>query len=113
MRPLFVTPMLPDARKDGGPDRDRTGDLMNAIHARSQLRYWPTRDETPIVARAALAGKAGRRFTLVERPDTLRRLQQLHRVALTYAPVAFDARVQRQTAVESLNDAAQHLRILR
>ena len=26
----------------GGPDRDRTGDLMNAIHARSQLRYWPT-----------------------------------------------------------------------
>ena len=25
----------------GGPDRDRTGDLMNAIHARSQLRYWP------------------------------------------------------------------------
>ena len=27
--------------KDGGPDRDRTGDLMNAIHARSQLRYWP------------------------------------------------------------------------
>jgi hypothetical protein len=31
--------------KDGGPDRDRTGDLMNAIHARSQLRYWPTRWE--------------------------------------------------------------------
>ncbi len=29
--------------KGGGPDRDRTGDLMNAIHARSQLRYWPTR----------------------------------------------------------------------
>ena len=28
--------------KFGGPDRDRTGDLMNAIHARSQLRYWPT-----------------------------------------------------------------------
>src|SRR4051794_25185255 len=28
--------------KIGGPDRDRTGDLMNAIHARSQLRYWPT-----------------------------------------------------------------------
>jgi hypothetical protein len=27
---------------NGGPDRDRTGDLMNAIHARSQLRYWPT-----------------------------------------------------------------------
>ena len=26
----------------GGPDRDRTGDLVNAIHARSQLRYWPT-----------------------------------------------------------------------
>ncbi len=37
--------------KDGGPDRDRTGDLMNAIHARSQLRYWPTWDvpELPII----------------------------------------------------------------
>src|SRR5688572_33111195 len=38
--------------KVGGPDRDRTGDLVNAIHARSQLRYWPilggklTRDRT-------------------------------------------------------------------
>ena len=29
--------------RSGGPDRDRTGDLMNAIHARSQLRYRPTR----------------------------------------------------------------------
>ena len=28
--------------KDGGPDGSRTRDLMNAIHARSQLRYWPT-----------------------------------------------------------------------
>ena len=27
---------------DGGPDGSRTRDLMNAIHARSQLRYWPT-----------------------------------------------------------------------
>ena len=27
---------------DGGPDRDRTGDLLNAIQARSQLRYRPT-----------------------------------------------------------------------
>ena len=37
--------------KIGGPDRDRTGDLMNAIHARSQLRYWPTRPlgETSII----------------------------------------------------------------
>ena len=26
----------------GGPDRDRTGDLLNAIQARSQLRYRPT-----------------------------------------------------------------------
>ena len=25
----------------GGPDRDRTGDLLNAIQARSQLRYRP------------------------------------------------------------------------
>ena len=29
--------------KAGGPDRDRTGDLVNAIHARSQLRHWPIR----------------------------------------------------------------------
>src|SRR5690606_41822665 len=29
--------------KFGGPDRARTGDLMNAIHARSQLRHRPTR----------------------------------------------------------------------
>lgn len=28
--------------KAGGPDGSRTRDLMNAIHARSQLRYWPT-----------------------------------------------------------------------
>ena len=34
---------------DGGPDRDRTGDLMNAIHARSQLRHRPiSGDEQPI-----------------------------------------------------------------
>ena len=37
--------------KAGGPDRDRTGDLLNAIQARSQLRYRPTRRESqpPIV----------------------------------------------------------------
>src|SRR5262245_34788818 len=29
-------------RRFGGPDGSRTRDLMNAIHARSQLRYWPT-----------------------------------------------------------------------
>ena len=28
--------------KVGGPDRDRTGDLLNAIQARSQLRYRPS-----------------------------------------------------------------------
>ena len=26
----------------GGPDGSRTRDLVNAIHARSQLRHWPT-----------------------------------------------------------------------
>jgi len=40
---LAVTRVLPGDVKNGGPDRDRTGDLMNAIHARSQLRYRPTR----------------------------------------------------------------------
>ena len=29
-------------KRIGGPDGSRTRDLMNAIHARSQLRYWPT-----------------------------------------------------------------------
>ncbi len=28
--------------KGGGAEGDRTPDLMNAIHARSQLRYSPT-----------------------------------------------------------------------
>ena len=28
-------------RKIGGPDGGRTRDLVNAIHARSQLRHWP------------------------------------------------------------------------
>src|SRR4051812_1011217 len=32
----------------GGPDRDRTGDLLNAIQARSQLRYRPIEDETTL-----------------------------------------------------------------
>src|SRR5687767_9485914 len=40
---LFLTQDIrPEGESNGGPDRDRTGDLMNAIHARSQLRYWPT-----------------------------------------------------------------------
>jgi hypothetical protein len=35
--------MVQNARAKGyGPDGSRTRDLMNAIHARSQLRYWPT-----------------------------------------------------------------------
>src|SRR4029453_8389303 len=34
--------------KAGGPDRDRTGDLLNAIQARSQLRYRPTEEETTL-----------------------------------------------------------------
>ena len=33
---------------DGGPDRDRTGDLLNAIQARSQLRHWPTLVGRPV-----------------------------------------------------------------
>ena len=33
--------MALDTDGDGGPDRDRTGDLVNAIHARSHLRHWP------------------------------------------------------------------------
>src|SRR5262245_61830890 len=38
-------------KKGNGPDGSRTRDLMNAIHARSQLRYWPTlgRGETLII----------------------------------------------------------------
>ena len=35
-------------KRFGGPDRDRTGDLLNAIQARSQLRYRPL-GEPPII----------------------------------------------------------------
>ena len=34
----------PDFIQYGGPDRARTDDLMNAIHALSQLSYGPTFD---------------------------------------------------------------------
>ena len=47
-----------DGGVDGGPDRDRTGDLVNAIHARSQLRYWPTclgRPEHSMVAHGQMS----------------------------------------------------------
>ena len=36
----------------GGPDRDRTGDLLNAIQARSQLRYRPTLERTSNISPA-------------------------------------------------------------
>jgi hypothetical protein len=58
----------------GGPDRDRTGDLVNAIHARSQLRYWPTLacGRTLIVpCRSAPIKAAGR--TVVRSPRANRR----------------------------------------
>lgn len=32
-----VTLVLPDGAKGGGPDRDRTGDLMNAIQFQSEI----------------------------------------------------------------------------
>jgi hypothetical protein len=35
----------------GGPDGSRTRDLMNAIHARSQLRYWPMPRGSPSLYR--------------------------------------------------------------
>jgi hypothetical protein len=38
----------PDTGGVGGPDQDRTGDLLNAIQARSQLRYRPTRGLPPV-----------------------------------------------------------------
>ena len=63
--------------KDGGPDRDRTGDLMNAIHARSQLRYRPTLGErrTLIVSRHRwLSRNARRASTNPADPDRIFRL---------------------------------------
>src|SRR5205823_12491416 len=44
----LLKPCFGAGKRFGGPDRDRTGDLMNAIHARSQLRYWPTLSEANI-----------------------------------------------------------------
>ena len=53
---LLCQAMVDNLRLDhgaavGGPDRDRTGDLINAIDARSQLRYRPPR-EAAIVSRS-------------------------------------------------------------
>ena len=54
--------------KDGGPDRDRTGDLLNAIQARSQLRYRPTQRLRSIaVGRACRQSFTDRRRA--SRPD--------------------------------------------
>ena len=68
----------PEARVRGyGPDRDRTGDLLNAIQARSQLRYRPTsrgagtgdRNNTPEgrqrARRASLPRQLIRRYWLI------------------------------------------------
>ena len=38
----YLPPIVDGPKEDGGPDGSRTRDLMNAIHARSQLRYRPT-----------------------------------------------------------------------
>ena len=40
----LLKPCFGREKRIGGPDGSRTRDLMNAIHARSQLRYWPTQD---------------------------------------------------------------------
>ncbi len=40
--PADVQRVLTDANPGGGPDGIRTRDLVNAIHARSQLRHWPS-----------------------------------------------------------------------
>ena len=37
----LLKPCFGAEKRFGGPDRDRTGDLLNAIQARSQLRYRP------------------------------------------------------------------------
>ena len=38
---LFGGRRLSRKVRNGGPDGGRTRDLVNAIHARSQLRHWP------------------------------------------------------------------------
>ena len=47
--------------KVGGPDGSRTRDLVNAIHARSQLRHWPNRfhSMSPAAVQATLPGRMG------------------------------------------------------
>src|SRR6185295_854341 len=47
-------------KRIGGPDRDRTGDLMNAIHARSQLRYWPTLERSSVARTLMVTNPVGR-----------------------------------------------------
>ena len=40
MRGLVATPVLPEEKGIGGPDRDRTGDLMNVIHGPGTHGDW-------------------------------------------------------------------------
>jgi hypothetical protein len=48
-------------KRVGGPDGSRTRDLMNAIHARSQLRYWPTAGDVNVdFTRKTSSGNIGR-----------------------------------------------------
>ena len=69
----------PEGRaKAGGPDRDRTGDLLNAIQARSQLRYRPIRSlmEPPIVTCHSRTGPKDR-FEVEQLARFKRRRRQL------------------------------------
>jgi hypothetical protein len=55
------------ARRVGGPGRDRTGDLVNAIHARSQLRYRPTPEESKVSSRRGRRSTSARLDVLPRR----------------------------------------------
>ena len=51
---------------EDGPDRDRTGDLLTASQARSQLRYRPQANSNIVKERV---GRVNRRYWSVESSD--------------------------------------------
>ena len=72
---------------NGGPGRDRTGDLVNAIHARSQLRHWPRHSilcaPSATIKESAVRTPGHERKLPVENPGVLRRSIDIEKGAAT------------------------------
>jgi hypothetical protein len=93
--------------KDGGPDRDRTGDLLNAIQARSQLRYRPTfiggRTPDPSIPRTKTVQAAPRGESRVRVAPLARKLGPLVPGAIQFSPSGRHAGMEVQRLEGRLN----------